>query len=186
MTSVIRFSDSNQWHEILVFLHQGKKIIIIAGLIYDDSMIDELVAEFDLSDAEKESVSNAINSLTSEVNSAELLVIVQDYPSYIEFVEDQTPDLCLAAVKEYGMMVKYVHNQTPEICIEAVKNDPWAYEFVCTELRTEEISIEAVKRNGFVVEMVEIQTSTICQEAVKQNPKAEMYVKDKTMLAQVA
>ena len=41
----------------------------------------------------------------------------------LQFVMDQTEEICLEAVKQNGLALKYVQNQTEAICIEAVKED---------------------------------------------------------------
>ena len=37
----------------------------------------------------------------------------------LQFVKEQTPELCLAAVQQYGSALEYVKEQTPEICLAA-------------------------------------------------------------------
>jgi hypothetical protein len=39
----------------------------------------------------------------------------------------------LAAVKKNGYALEYVKDQTPEICLEAVKQDGWSIRFVPQE-----------------------------------------------------
>jgi len=41
----------------------------------------------------------------------------------LQYIENQTPEICLAAVQQYGMSLKYVNEQTPEICLAAVQQD---------------------------------------------------------------
>lgn len=40
----------------------------------------------------------------------------------LEYVKDQDPEICLAAVKQDGLALRYVENRTPELCLEAAKN----------------------------------------------------------------
>ena len=51
----------------------------------------------------------------------------------LEYVEKQTPEICLAAVKENGNALYYVKDQTPELCLAAVKQDERALQFVNVE-----------------------------------------------------
>ena len=39
----------------------------------------------------------------------------------LEYVDRQTPEICLAAVKKHGYVLEYVKEQTPELCLEAIK-----------------------------------------------------------------
>jgi hypothetical protein len=41
----------------------------------------------------------------------------------LQYVHNQTEELCLEAVKEDGYALNYVHNQTKELCLAAVKED---------------------------------------------------------------
>ena len=73
----------------------------------------------------------------------------------LQFVKEQTPELCLAAVKQNGYALRIVREQTPEICLAAVK------------------------QNGYALRIVREQTPEICLAAVKQNGDALQYVNSK-------
>ena len=70
----------------------------------------------------------------------------------LQFVNEQTPEICLEAVKQYGNALGYVINQTSEICLEAVKQDGYALRFVINQ--TPEICLEAVKEDGDALQYV--------------------------------
>ncbi len=40
----------------------------------------------------------------------------------LQLVDEQTPEICMAAVQNCPSAIRYVKNQTPEICMAAVKN----------------------------------------------------------------
>jgi hypothetical protein len=48
----------------------------------------------------------------------------------LQYVKEQTPEICLEAVKRDGSTLRYVKEQTPEICLEAVKEEGNALQFV--------------------------------------------------------
>ena len=48
----------------------------------------------------------------------------------LQFIEHQTPEICLAAVNEYGNALQFVKDQTLEICLEAIAHDGDALRFV--------------------------------------------------------
>lgn len=90
---------------------------------------------------------------------------------------------CLGAVKRDGFALQYVKNQTEEICLEAVKNyvfkwDECALQYVKNQ--TDAICLEAVKENGMALLHIRNQTLELCLEAVKQNKKVFDLVKNQT------
>ena len=90
-------------------------------------------------------------------------------------VEHQTSEICLAAVKESGLALSYVKDQTPQICLEAVKQSGIALHYV--QHQTPELCLEAVKQNGYSLRYVKVQTPELCLEAVKRDIDALGYVK---------
>lgn len=51
-------------------------------------------------------------------------LIVQQNGLALQYVENQTPEICLAAVRKNGRALQHVKNQTPEICLAAVRQNP--------------------------------------------------------------
>ena len=74
--------------------------------------------------------------------------------TYQEFLKaTKLVDKDLEAVKQDGYALQYVKEQTQEICIEAVKQDGYALQYV--KEQTQEICIEAVKQDGYALEFVD-------------------------------
>ena len=73
----------------------------------------------------------------------------------VNFVKDQTPEMCLLAVKQNGLLLPFVKVQTPEICLTAVK------------------------QNGYALEYVNEQSLAVGIAALKQNPESRYYLTDK-------
>ena len=48
----------------------------------------------------------------------------------LQYVTEQTPEICIEAVKQNGYALQYVKNQTEAICIEAVKQNINALQYV--------------------------------------------------------
>ena len=82
----------------------------------------------------------------------------------------------LEAVKKNGYALQFVNEQTPEICLEAVKENGYALQFVNEQ--TPDICLEAVKEDGYALQFVNEQTPDICLEAVKQEGDALQFVKE--------
>jgi hypothetical protein len=96
----------------------------------------------------------------------------------LQYVKNQTYDICMEAVKQTGLALQYVKNQTEENCMEAIKQNIWALEYVNNQ--TEDMCMKAVKKDGLVLQFVKNQTEAICMKAVKQNSMAFKYVKIET------
>ena len=48
----------------------------------------------------------------------------------LQYVKEQTPEICMAAVKQNGYSLQYVKEQTPEICMAAVKQNGDSLQYV--------------------------------------------------------
>ena len=68
---------------------------------------------------------------------------VQEDGRALHYVNEQTPEICMAAVQQDGWALQYVNKQTPEICLAAVQQDGWALCHV--EEKTPEICLAAIK-----------------------------------------
>jgi hypothetical protein len=88
-------------------------------------------------------------------------------PDVLAVVEEQTPELCLAAVLFQGKALHFVKDQTPALCFAAVELMPWTLQYVREQ--TPELCLAAVKRQGDMLEYVKEQTPEICMAAVEQN-----------------
>lgn len=80
--------------------------------------------------------------------------------------------------------LQYMHNQTEEVCLRAVKQNGMSLKDV--KYQNDEICLAAVKNNGLALQYVKNQTEEICFEAVKENREALMYVKDKDIINKLA
>lgn len=103
---------------------------------------------------------------------------VSHVPEMLYMVRKQTPQICLEAVKRNGVMLHCVKKQTDKIRYPAVKNAAEALEFC--DKQTEELCRIAVKKNGMMLRCVKKQTEVICAIALQQNKRAIKYVKHLT------
>jgi hypothetical protein len=74
--------------------------------------------------------------------SLKALEAVKEYGDALQYVNNQTENICLEAVKQ-----KYVKNQTENICLEAVKKDGYALQYVNENIfknMTEELTLEQI------------------------------------------
>ena len=101
----------------------------------------------------------------------------------LEFIKEQTDEICLEAVKQNGLALQYVKKQTPEICLEAVKNNASTLRYV--QQQTNEMCLEAVKQNGYALQYVKEQTEEICIKAVNINISTIIYIQDANILKNV-
>jgi len=78
--------------------------------------------------------------------------MLQNDATVLQFIKDQTEDMCISAVRRRGGLLKFVKNQTNEICKYAV----------C--------------QNGLALIFVNEQTEELCKLAVHQTCEALNYV----------
>ncbi len=83
--------------------------------------------------------------------------LLEEDSSRLQYVKEQTHELCLAAVQQNGMALEFVRRQTHEICKTAVE------------------------QNGMALKFVRRQTKDICFSAVNRNPRALNFVDSKTL-----
>ena len=103
---------------------------------------------------------------------------IQENGYALYYVREQTEELCILSVQQNGNVLYFVKEQTNEICIQAVQQNGIALQFV--KEQTNDICIMAVQQNGLALQFVENQTDEICILAVQQNGKALQFVKEQT------
>ena len=69
------------------------------------------------------------------------LEMVKKDSMQLEFVKNQTPEICLAAVQQSAYALVYVKEQTPELCSVAIRQNSDALKFVRN--KTPEIRLAA-------------------------------------------
>src|SRR3989338_9805218 len=68
------------------------------------------------------------------------------FPYSLQYVKEQTDEICMVAVQQDGLVLQYVNVQTDEICMAAVQQNGWALAYVTNQ--TDEICMAAVQQNG--------------------------------------
>jgi hypothetical protein len=97
---------------------------------------------------EFQSYSAQYDALTVKCNMSgpDALAAVKQNGDSLQYVREQTEDICLAAVKQNGDSLRYVREQTEDICLAAVKQNGYSLRYVREQ--TEDICLAAVKQNG--------------------------------------
>ncbi len=109
------------------------------------------------------------------------------------------PNLSLILVRRNGMLLEYIQEQTEEICIEAIKNNPYSIVFVknltidllklavnikptcickLTSLSPEFYKV-AVETKPYSIMYIKNKTPELCLLAVKMQPHSIQWMKDK-------
>ena len=88
----------------------------------------------------------------------------------LQYVKEQTEEICLTAVRQCGLSLRFVKNKTREMCIEAIKQDPFAIQFI--EDQTEELSWLAIRQNIWVLGYINNPTEEMSLEVVRENGAA--------------
>ena len=60
----------------------------------------------------------------------------------------------LDAVRKNGMNLQYINNQTPEMCLEAVKQDVNTLRYVQPHLQTQEMCVKAIQQNVLTLKFI--------------------------------
>jgi hypothetical protein len=128
------------------------------------------------------------------------LAYVHEYAPALQFVKEQTEEICIAALTGYTAdeAFEYIKEFTPRMYLEAVKHFGSHIQFVKkhtpkfwnkplpdgTLISYKDICLEAVKQNGNALQYIsgEDQTYEICLEAIRKNGEMLEFVKDPTPL----
>ena len=100
--------------------------------------------------------------------------LISKYFAIDNWLEEQN----LKMVEQDGYTLEFVKEQTENICLKAVEKEGFALRFV--KEQTEKICLKAVKKHGDVLQFVKKQTENICLKAFEQNGCASKYVKEPT------
>jgi hypothetical protein len=129
---------------------------------------------------------------------------IQQQADLIQYVKEQTPELCKQAVRINGHAIKFVKPkyQTPDVCELAIRQDTFPFRYISKEkqtsklckiviarqittlmfinpcLHTKELYEFAVKHDGCALAFMkpELQTYELCKLAIRQNRNALQYV----------
>ncbi len=100
----------------------------------------------------------------------------------LQYVPQQTEELCLEAIERNGAGIYYIkpENQTEKICIAAVKSRAMTLLFIRPDLLTHEVLLTAVKKHNHGLSYVnpKLQTEELCLAAVGRYGGAINYVKE--------
>jgi hypothetical protein len=104
------------------------------------------------------------------------IAAVRSNPDALQFVHNQTFAVCMAAVQNYMQEgLRFVQGQTPEdyftICKEAVACCPYNLEFVqgLSLEQYQELCMIAVERDGHILKFIKDQTPEMCKAAILSN-----------------
>jgi hypothetical protein len=85
----------------------------------------------------------------------------------IQYVKNQTHEICMTALMKDGLLLKYVKEQTPDLCLAAVTQNGNAIKYV--KEQTRELCKIAVNTNGCCIDWVDAKTQELCLDAINQN-----------------
>ena len=87
-------------------------------------------------------------------------------PHLLQYVFDQTEEMCFAAIRKDAFLFRYIKHPTIEMMRLAVAQADWVIDEV--KHQTEELCLVAVRANGRALRYVKKQTFEICLEACLQ------------------
>jgi hypothetical protein len=106
------------------------------------------------------------------------LAAIKQNPKSIRYVKDQTEELCDIVVSQCGYSVQYVRNPTFKNAIRSVKVTPKSLQYLSKKMP--ELCMLAVVANGDALAFVEEQTDELCFAAVRNYGIALRFVKNQT------
>ena len=77
-------------------------------------------------------ITNPHNPLAGK-SYEEVKLAVQQYGGALQYVHNQTDELCRLAVQQYGGALQYIHSQTEELCRLAVQQNESVSQYVADE-----------------------------------------------------
>jgi len=86
----------------------------------------------------------------------ESLKAVQQEGYALQYVNNQTDQVCLAAVQENGNALQYVNNQTEELCLSAVQENSYALQYVNNNNQTENVCLAAIQKNSDAIKYIRL------------------------------
>ena len=84
----------------------------------------------------------------------------------------------ILAVKQHWCALEYIENQTEELCRMAINQNEYAIQYVINQ--TEELCRLAVEKNGYAIRYVQNQTEELCRLAIQRNNGAFVYIRNQT------
>lgn len=100
-----------------------------------------------------------------------------DY-SYIQYVKNQTQEICEYAVRKSILALKYIEVQDIEICKLALDLSPSSFKYI--KIKTKIICAYAIDKYVWLIENIKNQTDSLCLLAVTRNGNLLRYVKNQT------
>lgn len=64
------------------------------------------------------------------------LYAVLNDPEVLQYIKNQTEEICYVAVSQDGLTLRYVNDQSEEICLTAIRQNPSAIKYVKKLTRT--------------------------------------------------
>lgn len=170
----LSFCDESTCH--IFWRSFGKKLAIVK--IPNDAHV---WIEFDSIKADKIILKNILDF---DVLSDNLWIfILQDDYNALEYIKNQTKDICREAIKQNGLALQYIKKQTKKLCVSAIKQNGLALQYVKPDIYiylNHMIDDLAVKQNGLAIQYVYNQNDDICKSAIINDPLAIQYIKAPT------
>ena len=103
-----------------VFMYKGKKVITNGCQCFSENELDSVCEEFNVSTEQKNSVLNSLSEVT-ESTFEDIKFLIKNYPNQMVKSFSTDYELCKLAVQEDGLSLQFVENQTEELCKLAVR-----------------------------------------------------------------
>lgn len=108
------------------------------------------------------------------------LDIIRKNGMMIQYVKEQTEELCIEAIKQNWRSITLIKHLTENICLEAVKQEPMAIEKIPNIYRSQLVCREALVRKPIIFSLLTDPNKDLCYLAISLDGTNIRYIKNPT------
>jgi hypothetical protein len=81
----------------------------------------------------------------------------------LQFIDNPSEEVQLAAVKKLGYSIKYIENPSEEVQLAAVRKNPYSIYYI--QNPTEKVQLAAVEQDGYLIRYIQNPSEKVIQLA---------------------
>jgi hypothetical protein len=129
-------------------------------------------------------IEDRIDILENKIHELECMLVHQN-GSNIQFVNNQTPELCEIAIESDPMSIRFIQeqNRTHRLCIKAIRLNPDCVQYI----HSKDMHELAVSLKGSTLQYIpdEHKDYIMCADAIHKNPMVIQYVPQTDLFAPI-
>ena len=112
------------------------------------------------------------------------IIEVLKYPFAIQYINNPSEKVQLAAVNQNGYAIKYINNPSEKVQLAAINQNGYAIEYIKDP--SEKVQLAAINQNGYAIEYIKDPSEKVQLAAVNQNGYAIKYINNPSEKVQLA